>query len=357
MVFAFILRKSLSGMNDHASGKLFNVVLISHILYFLLDIIWAPLNFNLINNPAFLQVIRILKYWNITLSVFAWFQYIAFKIDSNVLNTKLKVYIAGICNVISLVIALVICLTNNMNETSVYTIFLGFLINIIPFIYVLGALCNVFIKALKAEAVNKKRMWLLTVYTLMLLAGGCLQIITPSLPSLCFVTAFVMLVMYIIDLSSLIYTDPLTRLNNRNDLNRYYEEMVKLDDNFCAIMLDLDKFKQINDNFGHLEGDKALKEVASVLKKSASDLKDSYVGRYGGDEFIIILHTSSENEIIQYIESLNEMIDLIDVKKNYKISISYGYVIKEKDEKLDSLISRADKELYLKKVFKNNKNQ
>lgn len=353
-IFCFILRRSLSGMNVHSSGKLFNLVLITHIIYFIMDIIWAPLNFDLIDNYVLLQIIRILKYCNIVVSAFAWFEYISYKIENVILNTKKK-FVTGLClNILSFILIFVVCLNNDMSLNNNLTIMLGFVINILPFLWIMGAVINCFYVLFNSAKSNYKKMLLLSLYTIVLLLSGGIQIVFPQIPILCFLSALVMIVMYTIDLQGLIYTDPLTNLNNRNNLLYYYEESLKSAEDVALIMIDVDKFKHINDKFGHLIGDKALISMGKALNKISAAIKSSFAARYGGDEFVIILRTNKTEDVEHFMGLVNKEVGLIKLKKDYPISISYGYTFKKKDDSLESLIRRADKELY---IIKNEKNR
>jgi diguanylate cyclase (GGDEF)-like protein len=348
-IFLFILRRSISGMNDHSTGRIFNWVLITHVIYFILDIIWAPLNFGLAENRIFLQIIRVLKYWNITISAYLWFQYISYKINHVIIDTKLKHMFSYMLNIISFIVAVIIVVNNDMSSSGTLAIVLGYLINLVPFIYIVGAILNCLVESFNSPRNMRKSMFLLTGYTVILLLSGGFQILFSQIPCLCFGTAFVMLVMYTIDLQGLIYNDPLTTISNRNGLNKYYEDNIKSLDSATIIILDVDKFKHINDKFGHLEGDRALKNVAKCLKKVAESVKDSFVARYGGDEFVIILKTSTEEEVKHFLGLLDREISQIKIRSNYNVSLSYGYTFKKHDDKFDNVIRRADKELYLSK--------
>ncbi len=87
-------------------------------------------------------------------------------------------------------------------------------------------------------------------------------------------------------LKELAKTDSLTGLLNRYHIEKYIEECIKQKTFFYFAMIDLDYFKNINDTYGHVYGDKVLKQVASILKQVVGD--DGAVGRIGGDEFIIV---------------------------------------------------------------------
>ncbi|MFR4162595.1 MAG: diguanylate cyclase domain-containing protein [Paraclostridium sordellii] len=145
------------------------------------------------------------------------------------------------------------------------------------------------------------------------------------------------------------YTDKLTGLYNR----AYFEEQInKLDDNeyypLTLIMGDLNGLKTVNDNLGHLEGDKLLVEIAKVLKGSCR--KEDLVFRWGGDEFIILLPNSDYKlgkEICNRIKLNCKNTD----KTPIPLSISLGVSTKiNKQKDIDEILKEAEDMMYIEKL-------
>lgn len=151
-------------------------------------------------------------------------------------------------------------------------------------------------------------------------------------------------------------TDDLTGLLNRRALLEKLEEEVKrarrYNYNLSLIICDIDYFKEINDAYGHDIGDIALKNIASLLKKSLRDI--DIIGRYGGDEFFLILpETSIEGakEIAERIRLVIRNFNLnLDEHININMTVSLGLAEFDPDkEDIDGFIKRADNALYLAK--------
>ena len=147
--------------------------------------------------------------------------------------------------------------------------------------------------------------------------------------------------------------DSLTGLYNRKFLYNYINKM-RIEENrrenfsFALIFIDLDNFKPINDNLGHEEGDKVLKEVANILKENFR--KDDFIIRFGGDEFIILINLQN-NHISSIKKIINSLRKRVEEKLNkYNLSFSYGIAIYPKDGKnLSTLLKKADIEMYEEK--------
>jgi diguanylate cyclase (GGDEF)-like protein len=164
------------------------------------------------------------------------------------------------------------------------------------------------------------------------------------------------------EIITLSITDSLTGLHNRRGFLTLAEQQLKLSDRTKRGMLlffaDLDDLKRINDTLGHEEGDKALIDVASVLKETfrASDI----IARMGGDEFAILtdefailVPNAEENTPEIIINRLQNRIDTHNNQANrkYKLSISIGssFYNPENPSSIDELMASADKLMYEQK--------
>jgi diguanylate cyclase (GGDEF)-like protein len=119
------------------------------------------------------------------------------------------------------------------------------------------------------------------------------------------------------------------------------------ENNTKLFMIDIDKFKQINDQFGHDIGDVAIKEVIHVLKEELNGI-DHIVSRFGGEEFCGLVFDESEEEFLNLLENIRKSFEnnIIQTPKgDLKYTVSIGYAL-EKQETLDDTINYADKGLY-----------
>ena len=153
--------------------------------------------------------------------------------------------------------------------------------------------------------------------------------------------------------------DTLTKLYNRRvleDLKNKLEKFPK-DYPYSLIMLDIDHFKKINDNYGHLIGDKVLAKLGEIIKNCIRQ-KDIPI-RYGGEEFLIFLPKTSLETAKSIAERLRKTIENLEIpidKNNViKFTVSLGVTHKKPGETLKEVIKRADKALYISKRRGRNK--
>ena len=149
-------------------------------------------------------------------------------------------------------------------------------------------------------------------------------------------------------LKQLALHDNLTGLSNRNALREALSDFATDNKPFVLVFVDLDGFKAINDNAGHERGDTELKRVATVLNNAFGEL--GKVGRWGGDEFVIVLPNQDLNCIVEQSEELIKHIekDTISVKSNeLRLSASIGIAgFPLHSDNIDGLIQCADAAMY-----------
>lgn len=160
--------------------------------------------------------------------------------------------------------------------------------------------------------------------------------------------------------------DPLTNLYNRRYLDRFLEEewdkLQNTEGELSLLMLDVDYFKLFNDRYGHQEGDKALIQVAEVLKKSARRGRD-LVARYGGEEFCIVLPMTKKDGAIFVAKNIQKDLNSLNIphedspykKLTISIGVTHYHTDFESQITVNDLINQADKALYLAKQNGRNK--
>lgn len=150
------------------------------------------------------------------------------------------------------------------------------------------------------------------------------------------------------DLVHLSEIDKLTQIYNRLKLDNIIDAEInrinKLQTHFALVLLDIDNFKEVNDKYGHLIGDDILIQLAIILKKEVE--KVGYVGRWGGEEFLIILPSMNLKQACLLAEKIRNAIQLNVFPKINHITCSLGVAIYMEGNNRDNVILRADKALY-----------
>ncbi|MFK5881846.1 MAG: GGDEF domain-containing protein [Sulfurospirillum sp.] len=162
----------------------------------------------------------------------------------------------------------------------------------------------------------------------------------------------------IIHLQEDLYIDELTRLYNRRWLYEKYLDLEKFKYSGVFAFVDIDSFKSVNDNYGHLTGDKVLAMIGSLLRK----VEDTFAIRFAGDEFILISENHDKNKLTKLLEAIRRNLEATNLKhenKTFNITFSFGIVdFKEKNnfkeifKNVDSLMYKDKKQQLIRSVQK-----
>lgn len=156
-------------------------------------------------------------------------------------------------------------------------------------------------------------------------------------------------------------TDPLTGLENRRaideKLKTYWSQWQHFDLGFAAILIDVDFFKRFNDRYGHQEGDRCLIAVGNTLAEAIAPHEAS-LGRYGGEEFIVLARVDSHEQLQEIAEHIRHTVETLAIRHEERrdgtsiVTVSVGAAItrSQAGAKLEKIIHDADRALYLAKA-------
>ncbi len=192
----------------------------------------------------------------------------------------------------------------------------------------------------------------IATFPILPMACGALDVLFPSLPCMGPGVVISACVIYSTTLQELVSRDPLTGLNNHRQILRDLESALKVhgqDGMIWLLMIDIDHFKSINDTYGHLEGDRALIETATVLKRAVNTTgARNVLARTGGDEFLVLMPLATrwnaeqlKENILRAIECYNE-----SGKSEYRIGLSVGLSNNGTTTSIPEMLSAADERMY-----------
>ena len=211
---------------------------------------------------------------------------------------------------------------------------------------------------LKEYFIHRNKLLTIVFFSVVVLPFVVLQVVLGAdYPLFCVGYTLALLLLHTNRQNLRITIDELTGVSNRSQAMRYLNfkmsapaEEGKQIKSLYVMMVDIDKFKQINDNFGHVEGDEALKRTSAVLKRSVP--RSFFIGRYGGDEFIIIGEAYRESEIQDVCQKIYDDLDAANEQAMapYNLSVSVGYSVRNGQiASIPEFIKLADQNLYRQK--------
>jgi diguanylate cyclase (GGDEF)-like protein len=149
-------------------------------------------------------------------------------------------------------------------------------------------------------------------------------------------------------LEQLATIDKLSGLYNRMKIENYCEmeidKVKRYNEVFSVILIDIDYFKEINDDYGHNIGDRVISSISKILQSSIRRV--DYVGRWGGEEFLILLPKTTAQQAFQIAEKIRITIMEEDFSPAQNITISAGITEYMQGDTTEKIIQRADEELY-----------
>lgn len=167
-------------------------------------------------------------------------------------------------------------------------------------------------------------------------------------------TAIIVVITYVFMLNDQVYRDSLTGLENRLAYDQYIQKLDRSKLNkICMIYIDIDNFKDINDKYGHIEGDEAIKTFANIIMDSFT-LKRRVI-RFGGDEFLIVAEEQQQKKVDTCLNMLTQNIRKYNENegKPYNLSFSYGMErYSDKYANMSQLMDHVDHMMYVNKQNK-----
>lgn len=153
------------------------------------------------------------------------------------------------------------------------------------------------------------------------------------------------------ELTLAVNTDPLTEIRNRRYLIEYLENQLSHDDKkkHCAVLIDLDLFKSVNDTYGHVFGDNVLKHFAYAVKTNIGE--NDLIARFGGEEFMILFDTDNIETVMTVMKRISKSYsEFSEKEKGKEFTFSAGVAVYGSSNSITEIFTTADKLLYKAKA-------
>lgn len=361
--FAVLLYRVHLNDDRRTSQLYFRILLICSMLTFFFDGTQAILASHVASigeKPVF--IFNVFYYISLGTQCYFWFLYSESEQESRATLTLNSRLIAAIPLVVLVVLAMSAPFNNLLFSIAPDGTYsrgpLHFVQLIISYCYLVPTSIKAFILARQANDYTTRHHLNITGSIIIpVIVCGVAQFFLPKLPIICAGCCDSLLFGYMAMQEENISVDPLTKVNNRRRLLRNLDTLIERAREehkpFGVLMIDVDKFKSINDTYGHVEGDKALIYVANVL--SNADEAGVRVYRYGGDEFILTSENGSESFMAHLAAGIQASVTAERERLNlpYNLAVSIGYTKFEvTDVTPNDIVTRADSKLYEEKHSK-----
>ena len=337
IIFGLMLIHDHKSLDRQEKQLKYDQALIAFLLYFISDTVWVAVDSGLIPaNRISSLATNLANFFIMTTIIYSWLRYVmAVEQVPNRNDMRVRIPLASpFCiSILVLIITFIVdsdlLIDENMKSTGMFDLFLAF----VPMIYLAAIIVYTIKKAKNTENhVERRKHLYIGFFPILTVVGGLAQIlIMPTLPIFCFSSTIFMIAFFIQSIDVQISTDPLTKLNNRGQLENYINQESNLrieGRKTYAVMMDINDFKMINDTFGHAEGDRALVILSQALIDSVRNKNmPIFLGRYGGDEFVLIAHPVTDTEIQNLLVEIREKVVAKCEGENrpYILSVGIGY--------------------------------
>lgn len=363
MIMAKLWRTVFYDYRSQYESRLFSHVLFSTTIFAISDAGWIIFNCLLFpDNILVNYIVNIVYFVSSAFIGITWFWFCEFILGYKFTKTKPLFYILHIPFLVLVILSLSSPFSHlifyiddaNVYQRGPFHILQVFCMNVYFIITSIQGIIRLFDKN---EIAMKKKYISISTLILWAFTAQMIQVYIPGYPTIEIGLVMALFSVYVELRNSIISIDQLTQINNRTQLLKYLSQKFKSfnsDDstkNLYLMMLDVDDFKKINDKFGHLEGDFALKLVADSLKKVAANTS-CFISRLGGDEFVVVCEKENDSMAESLSETIRNQIlqDSSQSEKNYRISTSIGFAKKDShNATVADLLKSADESMYLNK--------
>ncbi|MDO4176519.1 MAG: GGDEF domain-containing protein [Bacillota bacterium] len=350
-------------MRDGSAYSLyFMAILIVTFLLCLMDAAWyycdnIYIDYSTVNvNSVLAKAIYIIDFILTAGAAYCWFLYVERQLDSTFTSTKTRHMLVRLPLLAVIVMAFLnirfdlLFFMSNDGDFRGHAYPLFFLIVIT---YMLVASLHALYHAAKTDDLHEKRRCrTLASFIVFPLIVAILQLFS-EIPFTAGITLAVIWIFIEIQ-GHEISEDVLAGMNNRNRLDRelasHMEHARQSGRTLYMLMMDANNFKQINDRYGHTEGDKVLRSIGTALKKAVSGT-DYFIARFGGDEFTALMYSETESKVIELKDRINESInkECNSPYSPYVVSLAIGYARFKPEYSASEFYAKADEALYIEK--------
>ena len=361
VVLVGIIGIKRNGLSKMVAQRNFAMSIGAEIIFFLSDTVYVMSAHGFLPcNTAVIMITKTAYFFSTTLMCYFWFIYFEHIQESKLVDSLKSVLLAAIPVVIMAVLLAVNVFTGILffvDEEGVYRRGTFFIVQyILPYAYVFFTCFRAFLGIFSRERFAKRRqLIMLSLFPIAPAGAGLLQFIYPQLPLACATLSIATLLLYLDWTDQVISVDPLTRLNNRKQLAYRYDIWTHGHEDgqeLYLLMIDANRFKAINDTYGHLEGDAALVRIADALRLGCREHgRKSSISRYGGDEFVVLAWAQREDddrEIKKLAESIHAHLTRLNREANspYDLKVCIGTAKVSGTAALKDVIAEADAQLY-----------
>ena len=360
IVLVGIIGFKTNGLSKMVAQRNFAMSIGAEVFFFLSDTLYVMGVHDLFPcGTVMIMLTKTVYFFSTALMCYFWFIYFEYIQGSSFVEDRRRVRLALIPVFVMAVLLLINVFTGILfyvDDEGIYRRGTFFVVQyLLSYTYVFITCFRAFLGIFnKKKFALRRQLIILSLFPLAPAGAGILQFIYPQLPLACAALSLSTLLLYLEWIEQMISVDPLTMLSNRKQLAYRFESWMHTHDtqDLYLMMVDANRFKHINDTYGHLEGDTALIRIADALRLGCRDYAGkSSISRYGGDEFVVLAwadRKKGEQEIRHLMESIHGHLKRLnsDANSPYDLTVCIGMAKVTEQSVLKDVIEEADAQLY-----------
>ena len=360
LVLLTLILHSRVGMGLTATRRRYMRAAILLVIFYASDSLWYAMDCGVLpQNRTVSMLLKSIYFVSSSAAGYSWFVYMETLTGALFTRSRKRIFFSGALVWVHLVLTVINWFTGILfweDEALQYSRgpFFG-LQYLVVYAYLAIAAFHALYKA-NHNYIDRSRYIVIATFPIIPAISALLQLFYWRIPFNCMAFTLSVLIMYMNELGDQVSREPLTGLANRKHFMHALEEGMDAHENdgqLYLFMIDMNRFKRINDTFGHVEGDKAILMTVEALREACSEMHRKIVlSRYGGDEFAIIAELEREEEAKELKEKICSKIEdrNTGILLSYRLSLSIGCARYTPEYKgIRSFIAAADKELYIEK--------
>ncbi|MCR5129053.1 MAG: diguanylate cyclase [Lachnospiraceae bacterium] len=360
LVLLTLILHSRVGMGLTATRRRYMRAAILLVIFYASDSLWYAMDCGVLpQNRTVSMLLKSIYFVSSSAAGYSWFIYMETLTGAGFTRSRKRIFFSGALVWVHLVLTVINWFTGILfweDEALQYSRgpFFG-LQYLVVYAYLATAAFHALYKA-NHNYIDRSRYIVIATFPIIPAISALLQLFYWRIPFNCMAFTLSVLIMYMNELGDQVSREPLTGLANRKHFMHALEEGMDAHENdgqLYLFMIDMNRFKRINDTFGHVEGDKAILMTVEALREACSEMHRKIVlSRYGGDEFVIIAELEREEEAKELKEKICSKIEdrNTGILLSYRLSLSIGCARYTPEYKgIRSFIAAADKELYIEK--------
>ena len=365
VILLMVLFKAASYIGYVELQRIFTLMIIFGICFFIVDDLWLLLDHDVLNlGSATIPInylVRSLYWLSTVILTYMAFCYFELNQKTELLASRTRRLAVTLPALLELFLCLVNPLTGWLFTVSPEGDYSRGPLFIVQIAIILGYLLASAFRAARAyreesNYADRDQLKSYAWFSVLIILGAVFQLFIWSMPLACVGITLAVLNLSLDTLRHLVSLDTLTQLNNRNQFVRSLTTRLTDEDRApltYLLIIDVDQFKQVNDDYGHPEGDRALQCVAEAMRQVIGSNENSLLGRFGGDEFLASLEAHTKSEVDQTCEHVCQEAKAQAHKVNLacEIGLSIGYAQWSPScSTVQQMLEEADKELYQQKA-------